>query len=116
MESAAIASEAAAAETGDKGLKKDAIGFSDGLAIGLDSTAPAYSLADVSAFYIYKLFRLDGLKNSREDQGPAVLPQEGVRGDSGAHREREDGIMIVVGVDGSGCADCASPTRSSWRS
>jgi amino acid transporter len=31
----------------DKGLKKDAIGFVDGLAIGLDSTAPAYSLAAV---------------------------------------------------------------------
>ena len=30
-----------------KGLKKDAIGFLDGLAIGLDSTAPAYSLAAV---------------------------------------------------------------------
>jgi len=32
---------------GDKGLKKDSIGFVDGLAIGLDSTAPAYSLAAV---------------------------------------------------------------------
>jgi amino acid transporter len=31
----------------DKGLKKGAIGFMDGLAIGLDSTAPAYSLAAV---------------------------------------------------------------------
>ncbi len=30
-----------------KGLKADAIGFWDGLAIGLDSTAPAYSLAAV---------------------------------------------------------------------
>jgi amino acid transporter len=35
------------AETGDKGLKRGAIGFVDGLAIGLDSTAPAYSLAAV---------------------------------------------------------------------
>jgi amino acid transporter len=35
------------AEVGDKGLKKDSIGFLDGLAIGLDSTAPAYSLAAV---------------------------------------------------------------------
>ena len=32
---------------GDKGLKKDAIGFSDGLTIALASTAPAYSLAAV---------------------------------------------------------------------
>jgi amino acid transporter len=33
--------------TGDKGLKKDAIGFTDGLTIALASTAPAYSLAAV---------------------------------------------------------------------
>jgi hypothetical protein len=32
-------------EVGDKGLKKDAIGFLDGLVIGISSTAPAYSLA-----------------------------------------------------------------------
>lgn len=31
----------------DKGLKANAVGFWDGLAIGLDSTAPAYSLAAV---------------------------------------------------------------------
>ena len=37
----------AGAETSEKGLKKDAIGFIDGLAIGLASTAPAYSLAAV---------------------------------------------------------------------
>jgi hypothetical protein len=37
------------AETGDKGLKKNAIGFLDGLSVGLASTAPAYSLA--AAFY-----------------------------------------------------------------
>jgi amino acid transporter len=35
------------AKSSDKGLKKGAIGFVDGLAIGLDSTAPAYSLAAV---------------------------------------------------------------------
>jgi amino acid transporter len=35
------------ATSSDKGLKKGAIGFLDGLAIGLDSTAPAYSLAAV---------------------------------------------------------------------
>ncbi len=34
-------------QVGSKGLKKDSIGFWDGLAIGLDSTAPAYSLAAV---------------------------------------------------------------------
>ncbi len=49
MESASIAAGSAAPETevGDKGLKKDAIGFTDGLCIGLASTAPAYSLAAV---------------------------------------------------------------------
>ena len=47
MESTSIASDSGSADTGDKGLKKDAIGFVDGLAIGLDSTAPAYSLAAV---------------------------------------------------------------------
>jgi amino acid transporter len=36
-----------ALSTGGKGLKKDAIGFSDGLTIALASTAPAYSLAAV---------------------------------------------------------------------
>jgi amino acid transporter len=34
-------------ETGGKGLKSNAIGFVDGLCIGLASTAPAYSLAAV---------------------------------------------------------------------
>ena len=34
-------------ETGEHGLKKDAIGFSEGLVIALASTAPAYSLAAV---------------------------------------------------------------------
>lgn len=35
------------AQTGEHGLKKDAIGFGDGLTIALASTAPAYSLAAV---------------------------------------------------------------------
>ena len=34
-------------QVGEKGLKKNAIGFLDGLSIGLASTAPAYSLAAV---------------------------------------------------------------------
>jgi amino acid transporter len=40
------------AQTGDKGLKKDAIGFVDGLIIGIASTAPAYSLAAVLAIVV----------------------------------------------------------------
>ena len=48
MESASVAATGAEqVETGEKGLKKDAIGFLDGLSIGLASTAPAYSLAAV---------------------------------------------------------------------
>ncbi|MDQ3317673.1 MAG: APC family permease, partial [Actinomycetota bacterium] len=34
-------------QTGEKGLKKDAIGFAEALVIGIASTAPAYSLAAV---------------------------------------------------------------------
>jgi len=37
---------------GEKGLKKDAIGFVDGLIIGIASTAPAYSLAAVLAIVV----------------------------------------------------------------
>ena len=40
------------AQVGDKGLKKDAIGFLDGLVIGISSTAPAYSLAAVIAIVV----------------------------------------------------------------
>ena len=47
----------------DKGLKPNAVGFWDGLAIGLDSTAPAYSLAAV----LGALVVLTGV------QAPAVL-------------------------------------------
>lgn len=50
MESAAVPAPAApapAAPHEGKGLKGDAIGFSDGLTIALASTAPAYSLAAV---------------------------------------------------------------------
>ncbi|MEA2333434.1 MAG: hypothetical protein QOH58_3572 [Thermoleophilaceae bacterium] len=40
------------AETGEKGLKSNAIGFLDGLIIGIASTAPAYSLAAVLAIVV----------------------------------------------------------------
>jgi amino acid transporter len=40
-------SSAGSVETGEHGLKKDAIGFTEGLVIALASTAPAYSLAAV---------------------------------------------------------------------
>ena len=39
-------------ELSDKGLKKNAIGFIDGLIIGIASTAPAYSLAAVLAIVV----------------------------------------------------------------
>jgi amino acid transporter len=44
--------EASAAERSEHGLKKDAIGFLDGLIIGIASTAPAYSLAAVLAIVV----------------------------------------------------------------
>jgi hypothetical protein len=48
--------EAAAAPASEgrseHGLKKDAIGFIDGLIIGIASTAPAYSLAAVLAIVV----------------------------------------------------------------
>ena len=48
MESASVtATGTEPVETGEKGLKKNAIGFVDGLSVGLASTAPAYSLAAV---------------------------------------------------------------------
>jgi amino acid transporter len=51
MESASVTADPAPAEANaehiEKGLKKDAIGFLDGLCVGLASTAPAYSLAAV---------------------------------------------------------------------
>jgi amino acid transporter len=51
------------AERGEKGLKRNAIGFIDGLIIGISSTAPAYSLAAVLAIVVV----LVGV------QAPAVL-------------------------------------------
>src|SRR5262249_31775517 len=39
-------------ETGDKGLKRDAIGFASNLVIGVASTAPAYSLAATLGFVV----------------------------------------------------------------
>jgi hypothetical protein len=51
------------AERGEKGLKKNAIGFWAGLIIGISSTAPAYSLAAVLGIVVV----LVGV------QAPAVL-------------------------------------------
>ena len=47
MESAEPHHGHVASQAGDKGLKKDAIGFWDALVVGISSTAPAYSLAAV---------------------------------------------------------------------
>lgn len=55
MESSAAAppaSEGAGPATSEHGLKKDSIGFVDGLIIGIASTAPAYSLAAVLAIVV----------------------------------------------------------------
>lgn len=53
----------AAPATSEHGLKKDSIGFLDGLIIGISSTAPAYSLAAVLAIVVVQV----GV------QAPAVL-------------------------------------------
>ncbi len=65
MEGASMAagSPAAGPETSEHGLKKNAIGFLDGLIIGISSTAPAYSLAAVLAIVVVQV----GV------QAPAVL-------------------------------------------
>lgn len=63
MESNSPAQPARDAQLGAKGLKRDAIGFLDGLIIGIASTAPAYSLAAVLAIVVVGV----GL------QSPAVL-------------------------------------------
>lgn len=52
MESTSLSEPARGAERGEKGLKRDAIGFLDGLIIGIASTAPAYSLAAVLAIVV----------------------------------------------------------------
>ena len=52
-------------ETGDKGLKADALGFMSNLVIGVASTAPAYSLAATLGFIV--VIRGVGVK------APAVL-------------------------------------------
>jgi len=51
VESAAVGVEGGPARS-EHGLKKDAIGFIDGLIIGIASTAPAYSLAAVLAIVV----------------------------------------------------------------
>jgi amino acid transporter len=61
--SAAAVPAAGAPQTSEHGLKKDAIGFLDGLVIGISSTAPAYSLAAVLAIVVVQV----GV------QAPAVL-------------------------------------------
>ncbi|MEA2346511.1 MAG: hypothetical protein QOG62_298 [Thermoleophilaceae bacterium] len=64
MESASIAPQAApVTETGDKGLKKNAISYLSSIVIGVASTAPGYSLAATLGFVIAGV----GL------QSPAVL-------------------------------------------
>ena len=67
MESASVAAgrPIEVEETGDKGLKKDAIGFTDGLSIGLASTAPAHSLAAVIGSIVIAVGIKAGLADSR---------------------------------------------------
>jgi amino acid transporter len=52
MESASLRSSASGAETGDKGLKKNAISYLSNVVIGVASTAPGYSLAATLGFVV----------------------------------------------------------------
>jgi amino acid transporter len=52
MEAGSLTAPAVGAETGDKGLKKDALGFVSSCVIGVASTAPGYSLAASLGFVV----------------------------------------------------------------
>jgi amino acid transporter len=52
MEGATLTSPGTGAEVGDKGLKKDALGFVSSCVIGVASTAPGYSLAASLGFVV----------------------------------------------------------------
>src|SRR5919206_1449212 len=52
MEAGQITPPAPAPQLGDKGLKKDALGFVSSLVIGVASTAPGYSLAATLGFIV----------------------------------------------------------------
>ena len=45
MEAGSLTAPVVGSEAGDKGLKKDALGFVSSCVIGVASTAPGYSLA-----------------------------------------------------------------------
>jgi amino acid transporter len=52
MEAGHLTKPSAGAQVGDKGLKKDALGFVSSLVIGVASTAPGYSLAATLGFIV----------------------------------------------------------------
>src|SRR3954452_10532545 len=52
MEAGSLTAPAAGSEAGDKGLKKDALGFVSSCVIGVASTAPGYSLAASLGFVV----------------------------------------------------------------
>jgi amino acid transporter len=52
MEAGSLTAPAVGAEAGDKGLKKDALGFVSSCVIGVASTAPGYSLAASLGFVV----------------------------------------------------------------
>lgn len=58
-----------AVETGEKGLKKNALGFISSTVIGVASTAPGYSLAATLGFVV--AFSAGGVRVG--EQGPAIL-------------------------------------------
>ncbi len=52
MESASVAARAEAAQSGDKGLKKNALSYISNVVIGVASTAPGYSIAATLGFLV----------------------------------------------------------------
>ena len=73
------------AERGEKGLKRNAIGFIDGLIIGIASTAPAYSLAAVLGIVVVGVsVQAPAVRNrpqrrlGRRLMGIAAVPEEAV--------------------------------------
>jgi N-acetylglucosamine-6-sulfatase len=71
MEAGSLTAPSGGSEAGDKGLKKDALGFVSSCVIGVASTAPGYSLAASLGFVV----AVQGIGL----QAPAIMLQWGVR-------------------------------------
>ena len=127
MESASVAAGARTqpAETGEKGLKKNAIGFVDGLCIGLASTAPAYSLAAVIGSIVVAVgihapgvlllsFWVLLLNVAAFAAVPAAVRARGVLAPSVAVRVGESGLAVALFAALVALPAAYGATRSAW--